>query len=322
MQITQKSVTELFGIPGAEQAMLPVGDGSNPHTPKKITNYVFRKDIVRDIRAFIHDDNEFGMAFIGHAGCGKTTSVQQFYAACGLPLYQTTATGSATVDDLLGGLHATENGSFKYVKRSLLLAMEQGVPILIDEYNNFSAETALGLNTILEGNIVTVEATGETITPAAGFKVYIALNDDTGLGIYNGRKKQDISNNGRFQWQKVTYPTEEEETRILEPILSASVTDQTTRAAIIKGMVTVARKIRAQFIGDEQAGGDSLEVVLTTRDLCRWARLACTFAGATSPVAYGFARAFGNSPMPSTNREAIYQICEAELGEFFKADAV
>jgi len=143
------------------------------------------------------------------------------------------------------------------------------------------------------------------------------MNDDTGLGIYNGRKKQDISNNDRFWWQRVTYPTPEEETKILTPIFKPSVPDDRIRGAIITGMVNVARKIRDQFIGDEQTGGDKLEVVLSTRSLVRWAELACDYAAAPQPLVYAFERAFGNSPMPESNREAIYTICRAELGAHF-----
>ncbi|MCE2724201.1 MAG: CbbQ/NirQ/NorQ/GpvN family protein [Betaproteobacteria bacterium] len=297
--------------------MLAVGDGSHPNTPEKHPDYVFRRDLVRDMITFENNPRYRGMAFRGHAGCGKTTAVEQFYAYRGLPLHMLTATGTATAEDLVGGYHPTENGGLKYVIRSLLTAMQEGQPILLDEYNNFSAETTLAINNVLEGKAFHVEATGELIKPAPGFKIYVAMNDDTGLGIYNGRKKQDISNNDRFWWQRVTYPTPEEETKILTPIFKPSVPDDRIRGAIITGMVNVARKIRDQFIGDEQTGGDKLEVVLSTRSLVRWAELACDYAAAPQPLVYAFERAFGNSPMPESNREAIYTICRAELGAHF-----
>ena len=289
-----------------------IGDGCHPHTPKKIEGYVFRRDLVRNLLAFENSDM-YAMGLIGHAGCGKSTAIEQFFAYRGLPVLKTVGTRTSTSDDFMGRYHPSSDG-LKWVDRSLAIAMKSGFPFFIDEYNNLTPETTTALNAVFEGRSYTIEATGEVIHPAKGFKVYAAMNEDNGLGVYQGRLKQDNANLDRFLWQRVSYPSEDEEIAILDRILSPAFQDDSMRQRVSKSMVRIADKLRKQFVGDDQNGGDTLETILSTRSLVRWATLSIMFNNSPTRFRYAFDLAFGNGPMPQSNREAIYTICAAEMG--------
>lgn len=311
MNNLSNTVTDLFGIPNALNPV-SLGDGSHPHTPKKIDGYVFRRELVRNLLAFENSDM-YAMGLIGHAGCGKSTAIEQFYAYRGLPVLKAVGTRTATADDFMGSYHPSSDG-LKWVDRSLAIAMKQGLPFFIDEYNNLTPETTTALNAVFEGRSYTIEATGEVLHPAKGFKVFAAMNEDNGLGVYQGRLKQDNANLDRFLWVRVPYPSFEEETVILNRILLPAFKDDAIRKRVCTSMVNVANKLRKQFVGDEQNGGDTLETVLSTRSLVRWATLSIHFSTSPEKFRYSFDLAFGNGPMPQSNREAIHTICSAEMG--------
>jgi len=251
----------------------------------------------------------------GHAGCGKSTGIEQFFAYCGLPLFTVVATKTMTKDDIVGAYHPSEGGGLSYKPRSLYRAMAEGIPIFIDEYNNFAHDVSTSLNEVLERRPLLVESTGEVIQPHAGFYMFAGFNHDTGLGLYSARQAPDLSNADRFMWRHVTYPDATEEQQIVEQVLGPAMTDKATVSKVAKIMVDVANHVRKQFVGDESNGAASLEVVLTTRTLVKWAELAAMNANAPHNFRYAFELAFLNRPMPESNREAVLNIAVGLFGE-------
>lgn len=320
LAVMEKSVAEVFGLSGeaAQKTKIWVGDGSHPAVPKKIEGYVFQRELVREIMAFLLNPSlGCGFGVHGHAGCGKSTMFEQFFAAVGLPLYTVVATKTMTKDDIVGAYHPAEGGGLVFKERSLIRAMKEGIPIFFDEYNNFAPEVCTSLNEVLERRPLLVEQTGELVAPQFGFNVFAGFNHEVGLGLYSARSAPDLSNADRFIWRQATYPEPEVEQEIVARALAPFNVDAKAAKQIATSMVKVADAIRKQFVGDEANQTATIETVLTTRTLVKWARL--TGMNSHLPngrgLAVAFDLAFLNRPMPESNREAIQGIAHAEFGE-------
>ena len=304
------SIADTFGITASASMKVEGFEPSqNPYVPKQKT-YVFRKDHLRDVLAFLGSANGDGLYLTGPTGSGKTSLVEQVAARLQWGVHTVTGHGRMELNDLLGQYRLVDGGAMQWLDGPLTLAVRLGHVLLINEIDAVDPAELIGLNEIVEGKPLTIPQTGAVISPHPKFRL-IATGNSAGSGdqsgLYQGVLRQNISFLDRFRLMEVGYPDPEDEMKLLAELVPNM--PETVRESMIK----VANQIRKVFIGGQDGGG-MLSVTLSTRGLMRWAFLVATFKSAPNALAYSLDRALTFRADPS-EREAIHRIAKDIFGD-------
>lgn len=310
-QVVQYDMEDTFGISGAKgmkvQGRADVGDA---RVPKRIPGYIFRREVLSDLMAFIkvgqHPDE--ALLLTGPMGCSKSSVITQTFSELNIPVSQATAFPEMELSDLVGHFNVVE-GETVFSHGPLATAMREGHPFIFEEMNRVTPGVLTALNTITEGGVLTIpENGGEVIRAAPGF-MFLATDNTAGSGDRSGLYQDAMAQNGssldRFIVVDIGYPEKAIESQMLAS--TAPALDSSLR----EGMIDVANEIRALFKGDESnhAGDAQVELPMSTRSLCRWARLTEAFGQGRglnrSPIFHALDRAWGNRVEPET-LQAVY----------------
>lgn len=183
----------LYAIPGGQEvveqpqeqpkAIVNMEDISSL-VPKVDPNYVAfgnHKDIDTIIKS-----RQFYPAYIsGPTGNGKSTTVEQACAKNKRPLIRVNLNMMTDEDQLIGSKTLVD-GNVQIVEGPVIIAMRQGIPLLLDEIDAGSANTLLCLQPILEGKPYYFKLKNELIYPTAGFTIFATANTK-GKGSDDGR---------------------------------------------------------------------------------------------------------------------------------------
>ena len=180
----------LYAIPGRKQEQVEqapiIVDMHNTETliPKVDPNYVpfgNHKDIDTIIKS-----RQFYPAYIsGPTGNGKSTTVEQACAKNKRPLIRVNLNMMTDEDQLIGSKTLVD-GNVEVVEGPVIIAMRNGIPLLLDEIDAGSANTLLCLQPILEGKPYYFKLKNELIYPTPGFTVFATANTK-GKGSDDGR---------------------------------------------------------------------------------------------------------------------------------------
>jgi len=304
----QQSIAKLFGIQAPPSAMIEVRDEDHALIPKKDDNYIFRKEILSDVLAWLRGAAGIDPLFLsGHTGTGKTSVANQIMAAVRVPLYPVSCHERMEAPEFMGR-YVVRNGSMEWMDGPLVAGLKDpaGAIILLDELDTVDPGTAVALHPALEGKSFIIPETGELIDPTRYGARIIAAGNTAGSGdesgLYQSTKRQNAATMGRFMIVTVGYPTVEEETSVL---LRAC---PDVGLHVIECMIKVANEVRMQYIN-----GD-IELVFCTRSLIRWANLSQFFRSkpGISPLHYALDRAIGfraEEASRSGLHELVQRIC-------------
>lgn len=302
----------------ATLGLTALDDATALFVPKEDPKYFFRYDLLLEVLMF-WGTKQTSMKLLGYQGAGKTSLIMQFHAALRYPIIKVVMTSRTEVADLLAKLAPAVDGSGFEVKLGpLVMAAQQGISILFDEYNVGRPETLVGCNALIEGGTQYVEEADLVVTPEEGFRFFAACNPaDSSLGFLD-RKMQDPSNEDRFAWNLwVPYPTKEQEIPIVESILAAVIADPDEARGYAERFVNVANAVRKLYMGESQDGA-ALEVTVSTRGLIAWANNACMalMCDRPQPFTFGIQRSMlDRLDRQSPAREAIMQEVATQFGE-------
>lgn len=279
-------------------------DTGNPYVPR-CAPYMFRRELLRDVIAYLRDPAGDGLYLTGPTGCGKSSLIEQVAARLNWPAVAVTGHGQLEVADLLGH-HTLVNGEMKFVYGPLALAWKHGMIFILNEMDLVDPSQQVGMNSVLDGHaLVIAQNGGEVIQPHESFRFFGTGNsggagDHTGL--YAGVQTQNIAFMDRFRVVKASYPEADEEAGLLKSLVPK------LPEVIAKQMIKVAEDVRKIFESGE------CTVTLSTRALVRWARLTVAYRGAPNPVRYALRLALLERASVD-EQEAVNKIAEAVFGE-------
>lgn len=177
-----------------------------------------------DLESIIKEGLFYPAYISGPTGNGKSTMVEQICAKHKRPLIRVNLNMMTDEDQLIGSKTLT-NGNVEVVEGPVLIAMRQGITLLLDEIDAGSANTLLCLQPILEGKPYYFKLKNEMIIPAAGFNV-IATANTKGKGSDDGRYiGTNILNEAFLERFAVTfdqeYPTAKVEVKIIKNLMQS-----------------------------------------------------------------------------------------------------
>jgi len=322
MQYTQYSISETFNIADVPSKKMMIGfsDTQNPFIPSKHNHYVFRKEFLREVLAFLKEPFGDALFVTGPTGSGKTSGITEIAARLNWPVQQITAHGNLELADLIG-YHAliseelNQTPVMKFMYGPLSVAMKEGHILLINEIDLMDPSELSGLNDVLEGRpLVIPQNGGEVIKPHTMFRVIVTGNS-TGTGdtsgLYQGVLMQNIATMDRYRFTKVSYADEKAEANILNAMVPRLPENIRT------GMIRVANEIRNLFLGESGDGQDGqISCTMSTRTLIRWAKLTLVFRGAPNAIEYALEQAF-LTHVVRDETQAILRITKDIFGDQF-----
>jgi hypothetical protein len=196
----------------------------------------------------------------GESGTGKTYMTEQACAKLKREFIRVNITVETDEDDLLGH-YALIDGNTVWQDGPVVIAMERGAVLLLDEID-LASNKVMCLQPILEGKGVYLKKVNRMVTPAAGFSV-VATANTKGKGSEDGRFVfTNILNEAFLERFPITmevgYPSSPTEKKIVNKVLdSLGVPD----SDFAEKLVNWANAIRKTFYD----GG--IDEVIATRRL-------------------------------------------------------
>jgi hypothetical protein len=182
--LTASTVSGGIAVGTAASMILSLTDGErDTFTPDRDANYVawgFHSEIETIIKS-----KAFCPVFItGMSGNGKTTMVEQVCAKLKRECVRVNFTVQTDEDELLGGFRLM-GGETKFVPGPVLVAMERGAVLLLDEVD-LGSHAIMCLQSVLEGKGKFIPKIGKYVRPAPGFTI-VATANTKGKGSADGR---------------------------------------------------------------------------------------------------------------------------------------
>ncbi len=302
------SIRNLFQIDIPAEIMIEGGTPGHPDIPQADPFYVFRKQILSDLFTWMNLE-ECSLYITGPTGSGKSSLIIETAARLNIPLYNIVAHSRLETPEMIGGYRLNSQGGMDFHYGPLVKAMKEGGWFLLDEGDLLDPSTAAGINNVAEGRSLTIPETGEVVAPAKGFRFIITANSNgsgDSTGLYQGVLRQNMAFLDRFYMFEIGYSDPQIEIGILEKITPSVVEALRTR------MVQFANEVRELFIKGE------VEVTLSTRTLCRWAKIMAfqgkaAKAGGPNIIIHSFDRALGFKAEPDT-RQGLHEVLQRHFG--------
>ena len=153
------------------------------YVPAKVGNYV-KFGHYADVKT-IKKSGQFYPVFItGLSGNGKTMMIEQVHAELKKELFRVNITIETDEDDLIGH-YALIDGKTVWQDGPVVLAMERGATLLLDEVD-LASNKIMCLQPVLEGNPLLIKKEGRIVRPKTGFTVMATANTK-GKGSEDGR---------------------------------------------------------------------------------------------------------------------------------------
>jgi cobaltochelatase CobS len=304
------SLATEFGLNIDPTIMFSGYDRSHPAAPPIKDGYVFQRGKLRELLAF-WQVGFTALKIMGDPATGKTSLIEQWHARLGWPLHKVACSGTTEKRDLIGHLVPTEAGTLRWVDGPVLLAAKEGTSVLLDEYNALDPNEATGLNMLLEGYTITVEETGEVVTPQPGFRVFATENAVQSRLSVAGRNIQDVANDDRWMIIQAQYLPEDLEIKVVYNAMIAAKIPHDKADMEARLIVQLANQVRQAYNNKQP----SIEKPMSTRTAIRWALLTSRFGGVSGaeggPMIYALHRSFA---MSQAMAATVNEYAKAKLG--------
>jgi len=189
----------------------------------------------------------------GESGTGKTYMTEQACAKLKREFIRVNITVETDEDDLLGH-YALIDGNTVWQDGPVVIAMERGAVLLLDEID-LASNKVMCLQPILEGKGVYLKKVNRMVTPAAGFTV-VATANTKGKGSEDGRFVfTNILNEAFLERFPITmevgYPSAQTEKKIVNKVLDSLGVPDSDFAEKLVNWANIIRKTYVEGAIDE-----------------------------------------------------------------------
>jgi cobaltochelatase CobS len=211
----------------------------------------------------------------GPTAAGKSSFIEQLANRLGLEVFRMPCHKDVEMLDFTGGMELTPAGT-EYIPGALIMAMERGGILLIDEKDLLNPSVGAALHTVLDGKPLYVPQAKRWISPGKMFRV-AATGNSAGLGdstkLYKGVNRMNVATIRRYLHVKVDYMSQDEESALLKRLLPKL--SDTARDIMLR----VANMTRQAFVGglQEVTGDEQLDVVISTDTLITWGKIVLVY---------------------------------------------
>lgn len=267
MQMQTFSLTEVFGIPGADDVMVDIMP-KTAHSLSTTKGYLFRKEPLKTLmQFFLLPTGGDGLFVFGPYGSGKTSLVTEYVGRMNYPTVVFDWNYESEVEDLVGRT-GIEFGDTAFQYGPLATAMREGYCLLINEIDRGRASNLTLLHGILDGKSLHIKETGEVIEPHPNFRLVVTANSAGSgdlSGTYTGSVRQlDPAFLDRFIFLEMDYLQPHEEIDML------SIQFPSFEMGFIERIVQFANETRKA--ADDVA--ETFTTSLSTRGIKRFLKLA------------------------------------------------
>ena len=220
-------------------------DIANPYIPPR-KDFLFRKDHLRDVLAFLSAPKGDGLYITGPTGSGKTSLVEQVAARINWPVQTITGHGRLELNDLLGQWLLLKGGGMQWADGPLTANHHFATGTSCWSTRSTRWSLPNGWASIMGCKPLSIPQTGETVRPHDKFRLVATGNSAGGgdrSGLYQGVLRQNLALLDRFRLMEVGYPEPAEEIQLLAGAVP------TMPPAVADKMVRVANEIRKVFVG-------------------------------------------------------------------------
>ena len=153
------------------------------YVPAKVGNYV-KFGHYADVKTIKKSGQFYPIFITGLSGNGKTMMIEQVHADLKKELFRVNITIETDEDDLIGH-YALIDGKTVWQDGPVVMAMERGATLLLDEVD-LASNKIMCLQPVLEGNPLLIKKEGRIVRPKTGFTVMATANTK-GKGSEDGR---------------------------------------------------------------------------------------------------------------------------------------
>ena len=191
------------------------------YVPEKVNGYV-KFGHYGDVKIIKKAGSFYPVFITGLSGNGKTMMIEQVHSELKKELFRVNITIETDEDDLIGH-YALVDGRTVWQDGPVVMAMERGATLLLDEVD-LASNKIMCLQPVLEGNPLLIKKEGRVIRPKAGFTVMATANTK-GKGSEDGRFiGTNILNEAFLERFPITleqeYPTISVEKNIIKKLMS------------------------------------------------------------------------------------------------------
>lgn len=221
-QITLASVFPELGFSPKVAIDIPAFP-SRFEIPSYDKNYKPNQKTLKQALMWLLNPQDRGLWCFGPPGTGKTELFHYICGKLGLPLMVISATPDTRVDKLQGKFVLTKDGDSTVTTFELAAiaeAMKFGVPIILDEGDKLTPETAAALHRPAELKPWLVEDTKEVIKPSKFFRLIVCANTN-GRDMhpaFPASQEQDDAFLDRFDFIHFDYLAPSQEIEVLKSI--------------------------------------------------------------------------------------------------------
>ena len=245
-----------------------IEDNLKEYIPAKDDNYYFDEIVTKAILASFANNKK--TLLFGLHGVGKSTHIEQVSARLNWPCVRVNLDGHIGRIDLIGRdvITLKEGKQITEFKNGILpWAMENGIALILDEYDAGRPEIMFVLQRVLESEgRLTLSEINKVITPHKNFRIFATANTigfGDEAGIYHGTNMINQGQLDRFNIiVEQKYMNPETELKVLYSKLPEIKKKYATEA---KNMTKLAELTRIAF-----KNGD-LSVLISPRTIVSWA---------------------------------------------------